>query len=356
MGLTLILGAGCTLSDATSLSRSKRPPLDHGFFGDAKRSYPREVRSIEKYIKENYGYSILSTSFDSLEGAMTKIYADILDPMLQDDAVSNFRNLIRVFNNRIAETTNDIRITTRQNLYTILSRALKNGFKPEEITIITFNQDIQAEKTLHKIQSVRTYGPYGKIFNFPYCYGIDVSPSNITSPRGASTNLFEVGSSSGPKGITILKLHGSLNWYSTHRSSKVRPKVLFNPNRSVRITRRKSINPNLSLKGKKTQYTFPIVVPPVTNKSSILHNKIRPLWTKAEESLSQAEYIIVFGYSCPPSDFESMNLLQRSIRGRTNIRELVVINPDTEIVKRYADIIDPKELLYYRWPRDYIRL
>lgn len=316
MKVSLVIGAGATLSDVMNRSKSKRPPLDKGFFMNCRKDHSDEIILIDDYIKSHYGISILNNEFDSLEGVMTKLYADIYDPMLQKTAIGNFRNLIKIFNNRIAETTNNINITNQRYLYSIISRFLKDGVRPKNIKIITFNQDIQIEKTLEKLDETMSYKKFGKIFNFPYCYELDIERKNITSPTERTLEKFQVGNESGPKGIRILKLHGSLNWYSTHRSANFRPGALFNPNRPIRITTRKNINPNLSLVGRKKQYTFPIVVPPVTNKSSILHNKIRPIWNNAERYLKESDMLIIFGYSCPPTDFESLNLLQRSIRGR----------------------------------------
>lgn len=357
MRVTLIIGAGSTLSDAMKKPKIKRPPLDHGFFSMANKVYSNEVDSIQKYIYESYGYNILETKYDSLEGVLTKIYADIFNPSLEKEAVKNFRKLIKVFNDRIAETTNDIKPTSQRFLYQIISNYIKKGVLPKNLNVITFNQDIQVEKILDKLENTPSYKKYGKIFHFSKCYHIDFD--SITSPSANSgLPLFKKDKPNEANGVSILKLHGSLNWYSLHRSSNVRPNALFKSDRKLMLTTRKEIHTGLtfSKKGGKTQHTFPVVVPPVTNKSAILHNKIKPLWKIAEQSLANSDEVLLFGYSCPSSDFESMNLLQRSLRNRIKSPKIILINPDTNIAKRYSDIIEPKELLYYMWPENYIQL
>lgn len=206
---------------------------------------------------------------------------------------------------------------------------------------------MQIEKILHKLDQSKRWGKIGKIFNFPFCYRLQIKLENITSPTKSKKDLFEVGDTD-LGGVKILKLHGSLNWYSTHKSLRVSPKAMFKPNRIIRITTRETIDPDMTLLGAhRTLHTLPVIVPPVTQKSAILHERIRSLWTIAEDELKRASNVVIFGYSCPATDFESSNLIQRSLRINTNYESLSIIDPDPNVLIRYIALIEPRELRYY---------
>jgi len=260
-------------------------------------------------------------------------------------ALKQFRRLILLFNKRLASTTNNIKANKRRLLYRIIVYYLSQGFSPDNITIITFNHDLQAEKMLLRLSQTKRWLSR-EVFNFPTCY--EISFHGITSPSGKPTgkNLFT--SSRNKKGIKILKLHGSLNWYSEYSKKKVSHKKMFKKDRKIRVTRRKYISPTMTYTSKnKFFYTLPVIIPPITHKASIIPGKIGDLWQIAEKKLREANEITVFGYSCPPLDFESSNLIRRSIKSNTNCNKISVIDPDSKVVKRYADLINPKCLHYY---------
>lgn len=344
----LIVGAGCTVSDVNKRPKRHRPPLDKGFFDISKITNPTETGEIHKYIHDNYGISIFREENDSLENVMTKIYTDMFDPNLTEEANEAFRLLIRLFNSRLAYTTNNIPASQKRHIYRLIHYFLSNNVSPENITIITFNQDLQIEKNIYKLSQAKKWkNKYDNLFNFPHCYHLDVRLDNVTGPRDNSALLFDK-SGGGTSGISILKLHGSLNWYSTLRSLADIHKAIFKQNRVIRITRRQTINPYMSyVGGSRSQHTFPVIIPPVNQKSSVMHQNIQPIWAKAEEDLRLSDTVIIFGYSCPPLDFESSNMIQRSLRGNTSGKNISVIDPDPNIVKHYIDLVEPRKIVYY---------
>lgn len=217
----IIVGAGSTLSDATRASVKNRPPLDKGFFSNALLVNHPEFRAVRRYLSRTYDFDPSEPNRDSLEAVMAIIYADIHNPDLESTAVPAFRSLISLFNRRIAETTNKLNPTNRSKLYGIISRALDNGHLPEEICIITFNQDIQIEKVLNKINNTGRGKKHGGVFCFPYCYELPDVDDHLSSPKG-SVSMFTVSDVSSQT-IRLLKLHGSLNWFSTHENKGGRP-------------------------------------------------------------------------------------------------------------------------------------
>lgn len=357
--ISLIIGAGCTVSDVSTRPQIRRPPLDKGFFSIADKTNPAQVNPIVSYITENYGLNILQRENDSLEKVMAMIYPDVFDPNLEHNASRVFWGLIDLFSRRLAGTTNNLRATQQRYLYRIISYYLKNGVKPKDITIVTFNQDIQIEKVLHKLGQTERYKKIGTIFNFPYCYSVPIAPANITFPSGTKRkeDLFKAGNDPNLKAVKILKLHGSLNWHSTHRSSRPSPQAMFRPNRVIRITRREIIDPQMmvALTGRHRQHTLPVIVPPITHKSGILHNDIKPLWRMAEKELKAANEVVIFGYSCPVMDFESSNLIQRSLKEAAKYKDLSIIDPDSSVITRYIDLIKPPQITCYPSAKDFLQ-
>lgn len=349
----IIAGAGCTLSDASRAPASKKPPLDKGFFKAIWNAGYPELASVKKYIQKIYSYDPTEPSRDSMESVMAMFYADIHNPELEKDAVGAFRALIKIFNKRIAETTNNLPPTNRSYLYRIICQALECGVSPEEICIITYNQDIQIEKVLSKIQGTKRAKKYGRIFNFPYCYGIPGADQKISQPKGA-VEVFNMEDESG-SGLELLKLHGSLNWFSTHNTRKVPKNSILSSSKKFRITPRARLIQDLTFTtNKRTFYTFPLIIPPVTHKAGILHDDIRPLWSKAERALKSARKIVVFGYSCPPLDFESANLIRRTVHQNEDIEEFNVIDPNPQVFQRYVELTGLDRLHYYRSAMAYL--
>lgn len=353
MKTVFIIGAGSTLSDAASKSLKHRPPLDRGFFAACGKLDLSEQRAIVRYLQKNYNIDPTSEEHDSLERIMAIIYADINSRLLEKSALDAFRTLIRLFNSRIADTTNNLAITNRTNLYRILAKKLKNNSLPSQLSIVTFNQDIQIEKTLARIESTKTYQRLGAIFRFPACYQITDAAKRLSVPRG-SVPQFTLNNDE-HQGIPLFKLHGSLNWYSSHTSRKVSKNAILNSQKRFNITPRTEIAVNMTFSGgKRSTHTFPLIIPPVNHKAAIIHRDLYPIWESAEKALTEAEEIIVFGYSCPATDFESVNLIRRAVHNGVIPSSFLVIDPNPEVFRRYVDITNLDHLSYFRSAKAYL--
>lgn len=346
--VVVIVGAGATRADAArNLPDHRKPPLDRMFFGEATRTYPEMVARIRYYLLENYGRDLDRPENDSLEDVIAVLYADSYDPALMPIAFPLFQDLIRLYNRHLAHTTNGIRIRQAGCLRGILARLLLADVPPENITVVTFNQDIQIEKALASLASKKRYSRVGTILEFPGCYRFDERPV-VTGPDGGP--LFRRGSAS-HEGVAVLKLHGSLNWYSRHASPDLSQVRLFDPGRKLLVTRRMEIYPDMGFsqegRGRTRWNTFPIVVPPVAAKARIMHDRVKPLWSLAGQSLREATSVIIFGYSCPAMDFESANLIGRSLQSSTRCRRLTIIDIEPRTVARYYHLTGCKEFAYF---------
>jgi hypothetical protein len=359
----ILLGAGATVADVATRTQISRPPLDKHFFSLCRKAghrpgtgYNTRINSINSYMARTYAVDVTETSQDSLEQVMGQLYTDLLNPNLTVRARPAFMSLLRLFNERLAETTNNIAATQKRFLYRILSYYLSENVKPSEITILTFNQDLQAEKILELLASKAKWQRYGdQIFNFPGCYNLSVPPNRVTAPTSGPADAIFPTHSDDPECIRVLKLHGSLNWYSTHTSRTPSTEAMFNPTRRLRITRRRDIYVDMTVSGpSRTSHTLPLVIPPVTHKSAVLHNEIKPIWTEAERCLSEADHLVIFGYSCPALDFESSNMLRRSQLASSRTRTISLIDPDPGTATRYVGLLQPTKLSYYPSATDFL--
>lgn len=349
----LLIGAGATLSDAPHVALWKRPPLDKGFFRGAQAAKAEHFDPVREYMKTHYSVDPLNPRHDALEAVMATIYSDIYSPSsrVKGEATAAFRSLLRLLNQRLADTTNWMKPNPKGNVYRVIVKHLKAGYTPRGITILTFNQDLNIEKALAKLEGTPAWSSIKPLFNFPYCYRL---PNyDLTKPPGGQA-AFAAGDPNA-QGIEVLKLHGSLNWFSTHVSKDPPPSALLNPARRLRITPRRAISTDMILRMKRKVYTFPVVVPPVVHKAAILHSALSGIWKRAMEVLSEADKVTIFGYSCPRADNESANLISRSLRQNKSLRYLTVIDPSAEAFARYAEVTGVGRIRWHRGAREYHR-
>lgn len=338
--IVIIAGAGATYSDAVDLFRvgmppmrkgmpdswpeANMPPLNAKFFQGARESgdYHEEISDIGEYMREHHGGIAVEKA--GLEKVMTKIYTDtrkFSGKPRGEKAEAVFSELFSVLTHRIADTTNDMNVTNGGNYGRIINHYLGAGCAPEDITVITFNYDLQIEKAVNALTR------HGRPLNFPYCY--DGMPSEFyeAKPRGITgkTRAFKRGARES-KGISVLKLHGSLNWLANSHASKIHEGMINLPSRislmsdGFDIARRK-------IQRTPQGYTLPAIVPPVGNrKEEMLHSLFTPIWGKAEHALETAKEVVIFGYSCPSEDKKSGQLIQGAF-GNNRIEKISVIDP-----------------------------
>jgi hypothetical protein len=354
--IVILLGAGATVSDVATRARTTRPPLDKEFFSVARSAgYSARVKLVRDYMEDTYGVDICESARDSLEQVMGQLYTDLFNPSLEPSSLPAFRGLIRLFNERLASTTNNIAATQKRYVYRILSHYLSRGAAPGDITIVTFNQVLQAEKILQLLASKKKWHRCAEqLFNFPHCYLLDIPQSRVTAPDVPEHALFPRHEAVEDR-LLVLKLHGSLNWYSTHNSREPSPQAMFKASRVLRITRRKDIYVDMTISGpSRSQHTLPLVIPPVSHKSAVLHDSLKGVWAEAERRLTHATEIVIFGYSCPALDFESTNMLRRSQLHPDHRRTISLIDPDAATARRYITLLQPKRLIYYPYAKDFV--
>lgn len=131
--------------------------------------------------------------------------------------------------------------------------------------------------------------------------------------------------------LTLLKLHGSVNWlysgsasyagetlFDVRLDTEWKPDELFGPG-SVRD---------------RSMDKVPLIVPPTTTKLPYFGNEaVDGLWQLAAGKIRGASSVTIMGYSMPPTDFMVRDLLETALSTRLDASSVVA-----EIVDRNPEI------------------
>jgi NAD-dependent SIR2 family protein deacetylase len=187
-----------------------------------------------------------------------------------------------------------------------------------DITIITFNYDIALDFALH-------------YHNVGYEYCLD---------SAVQTNV-----------LRLLKLHGSLNWVhcpdcnepfhwswkelkeSPHFQELFRG-LLTNKPSTVEMpvaSWLQHLNRNCGKCGKVLALPQPVIVPPTWSKGEY-HRHLQLVWQQAASALSEANSIVVSGYSLPETDHFFRYLFALGSISDTRLKRFVVLDPNIEKV------------------------
>ena len=171
------------------------------------------------------------------------------------------------------------------------------------------------------------------ILTFNYDVAVDLA---IERQLGAIDYCLQEKQGPSPGGYKLLKLHGSFNWakYMKNDKGEVIPipvkrfvneycppreePIILTANSPVseRIRYKNAFQVDVGSKINKLKANFypgieanlvddsPLIVPPTWSKTEY-HTILKNVWAQAAREISGAKYIIVIGYSLPPSDLFS---------------------------------------------------
>ena len=348
--VVIITGAGATRSEAAAdIPDEAKPPLDKGFFAVVKET-EYLFRPVQKYMSEHYGIEPAESRSVSLENVMSVVYSDALTAHggRKKEAEDALRHLLLRIPPRIANATKDLRASPGDgNLSGIVSGFLAKGCHPRNLALVTFNYDLHAERVLHAINEKKS-----GVFNFPHCYRLP--RVRLTRPRGGK-DVFSIGAKD-HSGVNILKLHGSLNWLSMYELPPSAQDILAPEKRRIRITPRMQVSPDMGIYREGTRhFTYPHIVPPIGHKAGILSDSLAFVWKHAHDALREATDVVIFGYSCPPQDIESANLISGGLYRNRNLASVSVIDPSPSAYRRYIDLTGLNKLVFYRDAQVFIK-
>lgn len=384
-----IIGAG--VNQVVKDWEGDSPPLLNNLFNVALKKrkfaephYTEQIQDVYDYIQANFKKSrddLAKIPFD-LELCFTYLERQIKQAERESKTVELKRlvNIKFTLESFLAEVLSDFEHFARA------SHTMRNFGKVishEDPTIITFNYDCMLEHVLESASGVRlsvpkefceikpfedkelpdevlTYSHYN--WNIPLCYGfkfdeIQLQQAGVSKfVRGARFYSLQENSLY-PK--PLLKLHGSLNWfhYLPLRSFPTMPgetEPALGAKESEIILKNGTwwFNRPPDHDG---WFVAPTIITPVLYKDEYYDKKpFAVTWEMAKKALSTCTKLVVIGYSFSPTDFSTKHLLIESLID-DNLEELVVVNPDHNIVKVVKELSNFKRgVVWHSCLEDYL--
>jgi NAD-dependent SIR2 family protein deacetylase len=189
--------------------------------------------------------------------------------------------------------------------------------EPSTVTVMTFNYELAVD-----------YGFYFNRMPVSYC----LSPND------------------GIGGVSLLKLHGSLNWARCRDCNVIRATQLqdllkarqwidsFGGPGEVRLPLSLHLQKCSSCGASSTPE--PLIIPPTWNKTQH-YAEIKSVWAVAARHLSEAETIVVIGYSLPETDHFFHYLYALGTVGATRLKRFLIVNTDPTVTERFARLLGP---------------
>ena len=344
------------------------PPLATDLFIQAMKCprlgnehYLQKIAPVFQYIQRYWKINreCLSTNCFDLEACYTLLELQLNEAKL----LGNHENIIQLQNTILKLTI--LFAETLQELDHAVDnsdafRKLGQIIYGEQADVLTFNYDTLLEKTIESASGLSKNVPAeykgkphdtGKIsdteiryshfnWNRPLAYGVkfdEIMLHRAGIQTFVNDERFYNAYKEGLYNNKILKLHGSLNWFVY---SGIR-KFDFG-NEDVVTSKGKTLlsqgywwfNEPAEKDGEIIE---PMIITPTLYKNYNGNNLISSVWKQANESLANCKRLVVGGYSFPPTDFAVRKLFLEAFESHT-LEDIIVINPDTSVVKIIKDL------------------
>lgn len=296
-----ILGAG------SSISHNDAFPSIRDFFSKATKLGIPVQNELSEYIrKKNFSRgSTFGTRKIDIESVLTNLEIDLErfnDPKLHltRDQILKLIQLVLIKVQPMNESQNSL-------LYQFIKKLNQND------SIITFNWDILLDNLLGREAALEwAYNNGAPTENWYWNFVFKLSAHGENTIDGST---MPPPYSEWPKAQGyFLKMHGSIDWaYCNNELCRHFGKGFIID----------KIGESLYCSSCH-ESTHSLLIPPVLNKQYRKYHLIRRVWNTALREIEIAERIIIWGYSLPETDFYSSWLL----RNGTNVKKLILINPD----------------------------
>jgi NAD-dependent SIR2 family protein deacetylase len=135
--------------------------------------------------------------------------------------------------------------------------------------------------------------------------------------------------------VSVLKLHGSVNWAACELCGGAQVTPIDQPVISTKVSSKCS---------KCDQILRPLLIPPSWNKAGsdmFGADAVTTLWSEAENALATATRICVIGYSVPETDAFFRYLLTLALSRNHHLHALIVIDPSSAVDEKYQTFLEP---------------
>ena len=143
--------------------------------------------------------------------------------------------------------------------------------------------------------------------------------------------------------VTVLKLHGSLNWVEIPGGTSLK-----HPETVKFLTERVVHTPDFSYYDVWDALDMPpLIVPPISSKRVPIGDFFQDIWHEAHNSMIDADRVSLIGYSIPNDDLQARSLLRIAWAGRCIKRssesqpqdKYILIDPDPAVCGKYATLV-----------------
>jgi hypothetical protein len=178
----------------------------------------------------------------------------------------------------------------------------------------------------------------------------DTLVERAAEARGVPYRLSGVPSSSE---LTILKLHGSIDWLKPTAAKKPMGKVAYSSildlcgglkdrratvSTATPIVRTRVASAGTQWRTIKGATIDPLMLTMAPGKADAL-GPLLSLWSNAYRSMSAARTLKVVGYSMPADDIEIRTLIRAGVLRGNDDPDLIVVNPAPDVHARFREFI-----------------
>lgn len=204
----------------------------------------------------------------------------------------------------------------------------------DETTVITFNYDLLIDNLLMQTGGWHRYDGYG----------VNIPLVDEAMPTPRHTFVRQPTPEMKLSNVTLLKLHGSINWGSPRIHEKTDSIYQLPVGDDVSMD---DFVVETELGSPFTLYFKPVIIPPILDKTFWLHNPtFKVLWNMAMEAIDDAESITFIGYSLPATDFMAEFMFRHSINLHASETTVLVVDPNAPALRpRYMDIFGSAPIL-----------
>lgn len=332
-----ILGAGCSrnYSQSTHQIQGLKSPLNRDFFRMARlvientgmksdTLFMEEIETLIKTIAPLYGSNESNLNFFdnpqlNLEEVMTLLDIDfkLFSPFAPQKLRQHENPQLRTLKEILARTID----------YALKGppckkhEALAQRMKPGDV-VLSFNYDILIDNALLN---------HGKITDSAYKMNFFKVNQN-----GHWMNTNERSS-----GVTLLKLHGSLNWVRCIFCGVL---LLYRYQKQTMYGEWEFQCPRCS---SNETYAERVLIPPIQSKD-YGDRDITFLWVQADRMMRDFSRLICIGYSFSPLDFDMTSLMRRFKARQIKMPEVYFVSPDPEAEKHLKLLLGVEEIRHFR--------
>ncbi len=253
-----------------------------------------------------YGFDIVKDQY-SFEYIYNLVYTEALNKINDSDEIKHDLDFIML---KLLEITTNRPCCNNPNGMGGLLKHLLNNYPQDSLDFITFNYDLMLEKLLNDFQ---TDSAQEIIFDINSCYCI-----NFFETIDAPLRTEPFNSSSNGKSIKSYAIHNSKN-------------------------------------DNRRYFLEPMIVPPTFDKNRFYSEILKPSWDAAQTKLSDADRIIVFGYSLPEADMKAHTLLLSALSQNKKNYSFEIIDTNPQICQRYIEKLPISSLGFYKSVSEFIK-